>query len=197
MTTRILMSDYSMKGLKEFIKYTMEVVVLPYSNYEYLKDDDNFYNLFDPDHGREFLDIAAGYIQYGIHPDNIVVINPHNDKEKDIRKAIERADIIFLSGGDPAMFMRYCPKYLQELIKNFNGIVMGSSAGAMVMQEWFYMYDGVDDFVGYSYIKGLGMAKGYNFMVHYVGSEAQIRGEENNIYTPIIRLPDGDNIVLV
>jgi len=197
MSIRILMSDYSMKGLGEFIKYDMNVIVLPYSNYEYLADDDNFYELFDAHHGREFNDIAKAYSQYGIPSCNIGVINPHNDSEKEIREAIEYADIIFLSGGDPTMFMNYCPIYVRDLIINFDGIVMGSSAGAMVMQDWFYMYDGVDNYIGYSYTRGLGMAHDYNIMVHYTESEAQVRAEEKNVYTPIIRLPDGDNIVLV
>ena len=197
MPTRILMSDYSMRGLEKFIKYNMTVIVLPYANYEFLKDDDNFYELFDVHHGSEFNNIADAYAQYGIKLNSIGVINPHNDSEKEIREAIDNADIIFLSGGDPTMFMKYCPNYVKELIVNFHGIVMGSSAGAMVMQDWFYMYDGVDNYVGYSYTRGLGMAHGYNLMVHYTGNEHQIRGEEVNVYTPIIRLPDGDNIVLV
>lgn len=197
MTVRILMSDYSMKGLEEFIKYDMSVTVLPYSNYEYLTDFDNFYELFDKHIGREFKDIAKAYAQYGILEDNIYVINPHETKIETIKKLISESSIIFLSGGDPQMFMKTCPDEIKEIIKNFDGIVMGSSAGAMVMQDWFYMYDGVDDYIGYSYTKGLGLAPGYNLMVHYVGNETQIRGEMYNIYTPIIRLPDGDNIVLL
>lgn len=197
MTVRILMSDYSMKGLEEFIKYDMSVTVLPYSNYEYLADFDNFYKLFDKHIGSEFRDIAKAYKQYGIREDNIYVVNPHETKIEDIKELMSESSIIFLSGGDPQMFMSTCPLEIKELIKNFDGIVMGSSAGAMVMQDWFYMYDGIDGYVGYSYTKGLGMAHDYNLMVHYVGNEIQLRAEAYNIYTPIIRLPDGDNIVLV
>ena len=197
MRIRILMSDYSMKGLKEFVKYDMSVTVLPYSNYEYLKDFDNYYRLFDKHVGTEFKEIANAYAQYGISNNNVYVVNPHEDSIELIKKLIEESSIIFLSVGDPQMFMDNCPEEVKEMIKNFDGIVMGSSAGAMVMQDWFYMYEGADDYVGYSYTKGLGMAHDYNLMVHYTGSEHQLKAEMYNIYTPIIRLPDGDNIVLV
>jgi len=197
MPIRILMSDYSMKGLKEFIKYDMSVTVLPYSNYEHLKDFNNYYKLFDKHVGTEFSDIAKAYAQYGIPKNNIYIVNPHEDSIELIKDLINKSSIIFLSGGDPQMFMSTCPDEIKEIIKNFDGIVMGASAGAMVMQDWFYMYDGVDDYIGYSYTKGLGMAPNYNLMVHFVGSENQLKAEMYNIYTPIIRLPDGDNIVLV
>ena len=49
MAVRILMSDYSMKGLEKFVKFYMNVLILPYANYEYLKDDDNFYKLIRVD----------------------------------------------------------------------------------------------------------------------------------------------------
>lgn len=197
MATRILMSDYSMRGLEDFIKSDMNVVVVPYSNYKHLKDEDNYLELFDYDHGREFLQIAEAYAQYDVPADNIVVVDPHRDDEEIIREKFADSHIIFLSGGCPEMFMRYCPDFVKELIINFDGIIMGSSAGAMVMQEWFYCYAGIDEYVGYTYTKGLGLAKGYNIMVHFVESEAQLLAEEVNMYTPVIRLPDGDNIVLV
>lgn len=51
-------------------------------------------------------------------------------------KAIQKADCLYLHGGNPLIFLDYIQeKGVLESIKNFNGTVIGISAGAMLLSE--------------------------------------------------------------
>lgn len=52
--------------------------------------------------------------------------------EKEAQKAVREADVVWLSGGDPALEFGYFEKYrINEEIRAHEGVIIGMSAGSM------------------------------------------------------------------
>jgi dipeptidase E len=59
-----------------------------------------------------------------------------NDGKKTIEKKIKIVDVIYLPGGDPTILYREIKKRrLEKKLKNFKGILIGNSAGAIVLSK--------------------------------------------------------------
>ncbi len=72
----------------------------------------------------------------GIVFDEVHLIEPSLEIE-DAKNMIRNADFIMLMGGDPFEQKRLCEKLdILEDLKNFNGIMLGFSAGAMLMSKY-------------------------------------------------------------
>ena len=75
--------------------------------------------------------------------------------------------MLFFPGGSPDQMMDRLKKHdLIEKIKKFNGITIGSSAGAMIHLDKAHIYKD-NDYKKFSYVKGLNFIKGFDFSVHY------------------------------
>lgn len=67
--------------------------------------------------------------------DNIVV----DDRTADIKELIAKADLIYLMGGQTLVQNKFFEKIqLRELLKNYDGVVLGESAGAINMANIAY-----------------------------------------------------------
>jgi len=53
---------------------------------------------------------------------------------EEIRRKVSASDVIYLPGGEPDVFMNYARgKRLGKLLKRFQGVIIGNSAGALVL----------------------------------------------------------------
>lgn len=72
----------------------------------------------------------------GIEFDNVTIITPDLTKEG-AQKIIREASFIMLMGGDPFKQKEMCEKLgLLEELKKYDGVMLGFSAGAMLMSKY-------------------------------------------------------------
>lgn len=72
------------------------------------------------------------------------------DSTKDVKDKIEQANILYLPGGDPRVLYEEISRrdYLRQMAKEFKGIIVGNSAGAMVLgREALFMEGGCPEII--------------------------------------------------
>ena len=149
-------NEHSFKKLKDILLPNMTVCIIPFSHSDnYYENEEEFDSLYHYDYGYELKFIAKSYHDYGISKEQIRVINPFRDNKKLIEYKILNSDILFFTGGDPVKAMERMQDII-DIIKRFDGIVMGASAGAMVQVDEFVISS---EGYSYSYHKGLGLIK--------------------------------------
>lgn len=162
-------NSYCYPRLKNILKRGMRVVIVPFSHSsEYYRKKDLFDELYSFDNGKDFNIIANAFHDYGIFKEDIYVLNPHKDSIKFMKHKIEQADIVFFTGGDPILYMARIKCFgLLDTLKEFKGITIGASAGAMIQLKEFFTYDMPWERYPYNYYKGLGYVDGIDVLVHY------------------------------
>lgn len=149
-------NEHCFKKLKDILLPNMTVCIIPFSHSDnYYENEEEFDSLYHYDYGYELKFIAKSYHDYGISKEQIRVINPFRDNKKLIEYKILNSDVLFFTGGDPVKAMKRMEDII-DIIKRFNGIVMGASAGAMVQVDEFVISS---EGYSYSYHKGLGLIK--------------------------------------
>ena len=199
--------EFAYDTLKDIIQPYMNVLIIPFSYHE---DWINSCEEFDAHYSKgkdEFEDIAKEFVNYGIKRRNIQVLHYYKDSRKTIRRKFHFADIIFLTGGYPDRFLyRIDQLNIRKMIQNFKGIVMGTSAGAMIQFDEYHVTpeeEGQD----YEYHEGLGLLSGFDIEVHYEDSFMHLASLVTDLKLhgkPIFVLPnyggmvvDGDDYVLL
>lgn len=199
--------EFAYDTLKHFIKPYMKVLIVPLSYHEdWIKNERDFdsHYLKGKD---EYEDIAKEFRNYGIKDRNIQIVHYYRDSRRKIRSKFYNADIIFLTGGYPDRFLyRIDQLNIREFICSFKGIVMGTSAGAMIQFDKYHVTpeeEGQD----YEYHEGLGLLSGFDIEVHYEDSFEHLASLITDLQLhpiPIFALPneggmivDGDDYMLL
>ena len=160
---------YCFSKIKEYLKPNMKVCIVPFSHhYTYYIKKELFDELYNFDNGKDFNIIANSFKDYGIFKENVYVLNPHKDSIRFMKYKIKQSDILFFTGGDPILYMtRLKSLGLFNTLKDFKGITIGASAGAMIQLKEFFTYDMPWERYPYSYHQGLGYIEGLDVIVHY------------------------------
>lgn len=96
--------------------------------------------------------------KYGIKREQIDWIDPEMPTSEMIL-LIEKSNILFLIGGDPIIYLKRIKRYkLKKAIIAYTGLIIGYSAGAMILLDHYELEDKV-----YS---GLGKVKNVEIEVH-------------------------------
>ena len=197
----LLLSNYNHpKMLKEYINKNSKVIVLTFSNYKYTEN--HYDELWSRFHGREFRDVYNEYKKFGVPMKNIHILTS-KDKDEIIEMCIEKADVVFLSGGNPNEFMEIANrnegKIAKALQSKKNGIIIGSSAGAMVMCKQYYLYPyPLENTEEFEYNDGLNLlddAVGL-ILVHYNEENEYMKEAINYCIEPIITIRDNEHILI-
>ena len=130
----------------------------------YVASDPNDYAKCD-EHSERFM---ANLRLEGFSPEILYMID--NRTEFDIKDAIMSSDIVFLAGGHVPTQNTFFRKIgLKEILQDYNGVVIGQSAGSMNCAELVYVQpEEPEDFADKDFkiqIAGLGLTK-YNIMPH-------------------------------
>ena len=177
----ILLSTYDFNNrhcfskIKEYLKPNMKVVILPFSHDDIFYDREDYFNeLYDYDFGYELNKIVEPFRDYGIEKEDIYVLNPHKDSVGFMKYKIQQADVLFFTGGDPITFMITIKVLgLIRTIKEFNGVVMGASAGAMVQMKEFVTYPTESEDYDFGFYEGLGFIEDKDIIVHWDNKDYQ------------------------
>lgn len=133
-----------------------------------------------------------------------------NDKNKhNIKEYIKKADCINLCGGHLPMCNDFINELnLRELIKDFNGVIIGASGGGMNMADCVYCIPEVEgehiDPTFNRYLKGLALTN-VNIVPHYNYFKTDVFSDgtrmvedillKDSYNSPLIAIPDGSYII--
>ena len=112
-------------------------------------------------------------MNYGIKEENIRWVNYFKDTIESAKVDIINSNIIFLTGGFPDKMMLLLLEFnLVNDIENFEGVIIGSSAGAMIQIAEYHITPD-EDYNTFTYNMGLNIIKNFGIEVHYEGTEVQ------------------------
>ncbi len=113
--------DALRKELQKDIKSARKIILFP-TEYKNLKKTNKYLNYIM----KSFIDININFKE--------VVLITSDMTSIDITTHIETSDVIFLMGGDTIQQMNFIKdKSLVQPLRNFNGVMIGMSAGALNM----------------------------------------------------------------
>lgn len=161
------------------------------SNPENSKEIDSYASLF-------FEGLALSGINFSEY---LILDNRTKDNAKEY---IKKANVIFLSGGDTYIENEFFKQiHLKELLKNFEGIIIGQSAGSINMAEFVYNSPEEKEESEPIYLEGLGLSN-INIEPHFILDTTEFNEmqlyqrkhllEESN-KRPIYALCDGSHIL--
>lgn len=183
--------DWCYDILKNIIKKEHSVLIIPFSyDDKWLKDNSDWDNAFNNKYGTHYKDIVSPFLSYGIDENNIKWINQFKDSIELMKEKIKNSNIIFFTGGYPdKMFERFKKYGIIDTLENFSGIMIGTSAGAMVQISEYHITKDLD-YDRFKYYKGLNIIKDFDIEVHFENTEIQnisilrvIREKKKPIYS--------------
>lgn len=159
--------------LKPFIKSGSKVVVVAFSYYDDCVFDSASWKKVYGKGGVCYNETINSLCPYGIKESDIYFINYF---EKDLLTAtqkIKSADIIYFTGGLPDKMMQRIKIFgIFDTLKNFDGTVMGYSAGAVIQLKNYHLSPD-NDYPTFGYYEGLGYVDGFCLEVHYENKPEQ------------------------
>ena len=193
-------------SVAQYLSADKKVLILPLSYHgDYITDDLEW----DREYGKGtdgYDELVSPFLNFGISEDNIRWINYFRDDEFTAAKKLEWADVLFFTGGYPDwMLQRLYDFGIEDAIRDFDGVIMGASAGALIQLDEYHLTPEEDYEFQYQY--GLGILSGFDLEVHYEEDERHLEAiirtiEEKNI--PVIAMPnegglliDGDHFELL
>ena len=162
--------DWARPHLEKYVK-GRRVLLLPLAFREFQAwDNDSFLSIYGKG-GEKYPAITRPFLEYGFKESALDWLNPYDGK--DHVSQIENADLLFFTGGMPEKAI----KRMEELgivnaVKNFAGVVMGASAGAMLQLERYHITPD-EDYSEYGIWSGLGLVNGLDLEVHYLATPLQ------------------------
>lgn len=175
-------NDREVKYIKEDIKNDMNITFIASLFDEYERND------------TQVKEIINVFKNIDINFKEVHLIDNRVSKE-DAHRYVEESSAIYLLGGSPEEEMKSIKEYnLFDRLKNKNGIIIGTSAGAM-NQANRVIYK--DDFKNYEIVdyEGLGFID-YNIYPHFDLNNKEYMEEVYEIskYKKILGLPNGSFI---
>ncbi|WP_312699009.1 Type 1 glutamine amidotransferase-like domain-containing protein [Sedimentibacter sp.] len=159
--------------VSKYINDTDKVAIITFSFGDEISNDREWQNAYSKNNGKYYKDIVMPFINYGIKEENIKFLNYFKDTKENAKANIRNSNIIFFTGGLPDKMMSRLMEFdLIDDIENFTGVIIGSSAGAMVQIAEYHITPD-DDYNIFSYNVGLKMIKKFDIEVHYEGTEVQ------------------------
>src|SRR5690625_1183616 len=164
-----LIEDYAFKHLKDVLKPNMNVLVIGFSFFGIL-DEKSYFDMYDSN-SEYYLKIQNNFKFYGI--DNVNWLYYYNQSKEQMINLIKNADVIYFPGGAPDLMMeRIIEKDILKPLKEFNKIVIGSSAGAMIQLKHYHISPD-QEYFKYSEHKGLGYIEDIYIEIHYYKKKKQ------------------------
>ena len=165
-------APWAYETLKNVILPGMKVAVLTMSHGEEIPDAAVWEGLYLPG-GRIYEVLTHTFAAYGIPAENMTFISWYHHDGAYAKRVLEDSDAVFLTGGLPDRFCDRIRQWgIEEELRDFDGVMIGVSAGAMMqMKEYHITPD--EDYDSYGYYEGLGILEGFEPEVHFCDSEIQ------------------------
>ena len=189
---------WAYESLQRYLPPESRVLIIPLSFHEsWITDSFEWHERYGRG-SREYREIVRPFLSYGIPEKNIRWINYYEDDEDSCLYKIRSSDVIFFTGGYPDwMLQRLYDLGIKEAVRDFPGVVIGTSAGALIQLAHYHLTPEED--YEYQYQEGLGMLSGFDADVHFVEDlkhvEAVIRSLED-LGEPVIAMPDRGGVLI-
>jgi peptidase E len=159
----------------KYINTDDKVLIIPFSFGDEISSDKEWQNSYSKSNGKYYESVVTPFVSCGIKEENINWINYFKDTKENAKVKIRNSNIIFLTGGLPDKMMSRLIEFdLIDDIEDFTGVIIGSSAGAMVQIAEYHITPD-DDYPIFSYNAGLNMINNFDIEVHFEGTEVQNR----------------------
>lgn len=159
--------------VSKYIKSNDKVLIIPFSFGEKIGSDNEWQDAYSKNNGKYYESVVTPFLSYGIKEENINWINYFKDTKENAKNKIRNSNIIFFTGGFPdKMMLRLMEFKFIDDIENFAGVIIGSSAGAMIQISEFHITPDKDYSI-FTYNTGLNFIKDFDIEVHYEGTEIQ------------------------
>lgn len=175
----ILFSEYNFHErwakdtIEKYINCNEKVLIMPFSFNEKISNDMEWQYAYSKNSGKYYDSVVLPFLSYGIAEENIKWINYFKDTKENAKEKVKKSDIIFFTGGLPdKMMYRLKELGLINDIENFTGVIIGSSAGAMIQIAEYHITPD-KDYDEFSYNIGLNLIKDFDIEVHYEETEIQ------------------------
>ena len=175
--TNVLLNYYNFDGdwarphLQKFFAPMSRILIVPLAYREMQAwDNDSFLSIYGKG-GEKYDNILRPFIYYGYNEQYITWINPYDGSDHIAQ--IQNADLLIFTGGMPEKAIARMQQLgIVDAVKNFNGVVMGASAGAMLQLETYHITPD-EDYDSYGVWHGLALVKGIDLEVHYLATDVQ------------------------
>ena len=175
--TNVLLNYYNFDGewarphLEELLKNRPHVLILPLAYRETQAwDNDSFLSVYGKG-GEKYDNILSPFLTYGYAESDVEWLNPYDGNHH--VEQVQKAELLFFTGGMPEKAItRMVELGIADTVKNFRGIVMGASAGAMLQLELYHITPD-EDYDSYGIWRGLGLVRGIDLEVHYLSTDLQ------------------------
>ena len=165
--------DWAQEVMSQVLHPEMRVCLLPLSFHEnWIRNKKEWRIEYGPK-GKCYLELIEPYLAYGIPRQNIQIVNYFTDTPESAREKVLSADVLFFTGGFPDKMMgRLYDLDLVDTLRGYEGIVMGTSAGAMIQFDTYHITED-QDYDEFQYHDGLGYLDYFEIEVHYEGTDVQ------------------------
>ena len=190
---------FAFNQLKNVIKPNHRVLIFPFAYHEdYIKTEDEYDAHFSKG-CHEIEEIITEFSFYGIARKNIKIAHYFRDTQKSLKNKIYHADILFFTGGYPDRILYRIDKLnIRKVIQGFTGIIMGTSAGAMIQLDKYHVTPETEN-DEYDFQFGLGLLSGFDIEVHYEPNETHWIGMMRALSeqeAPIYALPNNTGLLI-
>lgn len=169
-----LTAPFLVDKLRPYIKPNSHVAIVAFS---FLPNQasclEEWLKLYGREEGMFYSWLVDPFAEFGVPEENITFVNYFADTRDSAAQKVKNADIIYFTGGLPdAMMDRLYEFELVEMLKEFDGVVLGCSAGAMIQLEEYHITPDWD-YPEFGYYKGLPWLKDFYVEVHFEDSKDQ------------------------
>ncbi len=160
--------------LKKYIMPNHSVAVVAFSFRDSkVQSLSDWNSLYSKEIGKLYNGIVGGLTAFGISEESITFVNYFSDTKESAAQKIKQSDIVYFLGGLPDRMMDRIEEFdLIGALKDYNGIVMGYSAGSVIQLAEYHLSPD-DDYPEFGYYKGIPLLDDFYLEVHYENTETQ------------------------
>lgn len=154
--------------LREYFSEDSRVAVVAFSFYDdYVYDAASWEKVYGRGLGNCYFETVDALSAFGVSKENITFINYFTDTHESARDKIKNANVVYFTGGLPDRMMDRIKEFnLLDTLREFDGIAVGYSAGAVIQLAEYHLYpDG--DYKDFGYYEGLDYLNSLYLEVHY------------------------------
>lgn len=160
--------------LNKYFSSTMRVAVVAFSFYDdYVYDKESWNLVYGKNIGNGYFEVTDAFAKFGIKEENITFINYFTHTSNQAKQIIKNADVVYFTGGLPDRMMdRIYDFDLYDTLSEFDGIVVGYSAGAVIQLSEYHLTPDAD-YSEFGYFRGLPYLDSFYLEVHYEHKDIQ------------------------
>ena len=175
MNTSMIDEKWVRPALKPLLAPDDEVSVLAFSFFDDTKTLEDWNRQYKKGQGIWYRSNTDVFFAYGLKEKQIHWVNYFTDSIPQMKEAILNSSVLLLTGGAPdLMYRRIREKKLSGVLRRYQGLVIGYSAGAMIQLGEYHITPD-EDYPQFCWKNGLGYLTDFDVEVHFQNTPHQLR----------------------